>query len=110
LNHAKGIARVGDYKTGKSSRFADTEQLELMAAMVMSHYPKIDIVKGALLFVVANDIVKAEYTRAQLPEIFSKWAGHASMIESALDGGVWNARPSGLCGFCPVTTCEHHKG
>ena len=109
LNHAKGIARVGDYKTGKSSRFADTEQLELMAAMVMAHYPKIDVVKGALLFVVANDIVKAEYTRAQLPEIFSKWAGHASTIESALDGGVWNARPSGLCKFCPVSeaACEH---
>jgi RecB family exonuclease len=109
LNHDKGIARVVDYKTGKSSRYADTDQLELMAAMVMAHYPKINIVKGVLLFVVAKDAVKAEYTRAQLPEIFSKWAGHASMIEAALEAGVWNARPSGLCGFCPVESCEHHR-
>jgi|688.fasta_scaffold655283_1 RecB family exonuclease len=109
LNHDKGIARVVDYKTGKSSRYADTDQLELMAAMVMAHYPKINTVKGVLLFVVAKDAVKAEYTRAQLPEIFSKWAGHASMIEAALEAGVWNARPSGLCGFCPVESCEHHR-
>ena len=109
LNHEKGIARVVDYKTGKSSRYADTDQLELMAAMVMAHYPKINTVKGVLLFVVAKDAVKAEYTRAQLPEILSKWAGHASMIEAALEAGVWNARPSGLCGFCPVESCEHHR-
>ena len=109
LNHDKGIARVVDYKTGKSSRYADTDQLELMAAIVMAHYPKINTVKGVLLFVVAKDAVKAEYTRAQLPEIFSKWAGHASMIEAALEAGVWNARPSGLCGFCPVESCEHHR-
>jgi RecB family exonuclease len=109
LNHDKGIARVVDYKTGKSSRYADTDQLELMAAMVMAHYPKINTVKGVLLFVVAKDAVKAEYTRAQLPEIFSKWAGHASMIEAALEAGVWNARPSGLCKFCPLSedACEH---
>jgi len=109
LNHDHGVARVGDYKTGKSSRFADTDQLELMAAMVMSNYPKIDKVKGLLIFVVANDIVKAEYNRAQLPEIFSKWAGHASMIEDAVELGVWNAKPSGLCNFCPLTkeACEH---
>jgi hypothetical protein len=60
-------ALVGDYKTGKSSRYADTAQLELMAAMVMLHHPTVQKVKGALLFVVVGDIIKAEYTRAQLP-------------------------------------------
>lgn len=109
LNYEKGIARVVDYKTGKSSRYADTEQLELLAAMIMVNFPQINKVKGMLLFVVANDTVKAEYTREQLPEIFSKWAGRASMIEAAVESGVWNAGPSGLCKFCPVTSCEYHR-
>jgi len=109
VDEDKGVARVGDFKTGKSSRFADTTQLELMAAMVMAHYPKINKVRGALLFVVAKDVIKADYTRDQLPEIFSKWAGYAGNIESAVENEVWNARPSGLCKFCPLPpdACEH---
>lgn len=109
LNHETGIARVVDFKTGKSSRYADTSQLELMAAMIMIHYPSVNVVKGMLLFVVADDMVKAEFTRAQLPTILSKWAGEASMIEAAVGSGVWNAKSSGLCKFCPVASCEYHR-
>lgn len=104
------VARVADYKTGKSSRYADTAQLELMAAMVFIHHPEVEKVKGALLFVVVGDIIKAEYTRDQLPHILSKWAGRASAIEGALEVGVWNPRSSALCKFCPVSSCEHHPG
>lgn len=102
-------AWVVDWKTGKSARFADTAQLELMAAMVMAHFPKVKRVKGLLSFIVAGDAVKAEYTREQLPDIFSKWAGHADLISDALQNDVWNPRPSGLCKFCPVSpeVCEH---
>lgn len=110
LDHARGIARVVDYKTGKSSRYADTSQLELMAAMIMSHHPEINIVRGALLFVVVGDVIKAEFSRDQLPEIFSKWAGRANMIEAAVDHGVWNPKQSALCKFCPVNTCEYNNG
>jgi len=110
INPAGTIARVADYKTGKSSRYADPGQLELMAGMIMAHYPSVERVRGALLFVVAGDIIKAEYTRAQFPEIMSKWAGRASQISSALESGVWNPRRGPLCGFCPVTTCDHHPG
>lgn len=108
VNRESGVARVGDYKTGKSSRYADTDQLELMAAMVMQHFPEINKVKGALIFVVVGDIIKAEFTREQLPEILSKWGGKASMIEKVIEKGVVNARPSGLCRFCPVSTCTHN--
>lgn len=108
VNGKTGVARVVDFKTGKSSRFADTAQLELLAAMIMQHFPKVTKVKGALLFVVANDLIKAEFTRAQLPEILSKWGGKASMIEKVIEKGVVNARPSGLCRFCPVSDCSHH--
>lgn len=110
ISRSGKVARVADYKTGKSSRYADTAQLELMAAMVFIHHPTVEKVKGALLFVVVGDIIKAEYTRSQLPEILSKWAGRASAIESALEVNVWNARSSALCKFCPVSSCEHHHG
>ena len=110
INRDRGVARVVDYKTGKSSRYADVAQLELMAAMVMTHHPEVDIVKGALLFVVAGDIIKTEFQRSELATILSKWAGRADAIEQAVVVGVWNPRSSALCKFCPVSTCEYHRG
>jgi len=109
VNHETSVARVGDFKTGKSSRYADPGQLELMAAMVMAHFPTITKVKGALLFVVAKDVITSEYTRDQLPVIWSCWGGHANAIEKARERDVWNASPSGLCKFCPLSeaACEH---
>lgn len=109
INRDKRLARVADFKTGKSSRYADKGQLELMAAMIMSHYPEVDTVKGALLFVVVGDIIRTEFTRAHLPDIFSRWAGRAGAIEKALELNVWNPRSGPLCKFCPVTSCDHHR-
>ena len=109
LNREKHIARIVDYKTGKSSRYADTAQLELMAAMTMLHFPEIDKVKAALIFVVADDIVKAEYERKELSDILSRWVAKTEAIERSVALNVWNAAPSGLCKFCPLPQgeCEH---
>jgi hypothetical protein len=109
VNRDTGIARVVDYKTGKSSRFADTAQLELMAAMVMAKFPEVHTVRGLLLFVVANDTIKSSYTRDELAIIQSKWASRALDVEAAVANNAWTARPSGLCSFCPLTKtmCEH---
>lgn len=109
INHETGVARVGDWKTSKSSRYADTAQLELLAGMVMSHYPNVKRVKGALVFVVAGDVVKAEFTRDQYADIMSKWVGKADEIVRSLEVGVWNPRPGPLCKFCPVSDCVHHR-
>lgn len=99
---------IPTHNTGKSARYADPDQLELMAAMVMVHYPHIEEVRGVLVFLVAKDVVHKVYTRAQLPEILSKWAGKAARIEAAVESGVWNPRKGSLCRFCPVShlDCE----
>ena len=73
-----------------------------------AHHPEVNTVKGALLFVVANDVIKSEFKRDALSEIWSKWAGRAGRIEQALENGVWNPSTSGLCKFCPVKTCAYN--
>jgi len=105
-----GVARVVDYKTGKSSRYADTGQLELLSAAIMQTFPEVHTVKGALLFVVARDVVKAKFTRADLPKIWSKWVGEVGKIEAALENGMWNEKEGPLCRYCPVSTCVHNRG
>jgi hypothetical protein len=100
---------IPTHNTGKSSRYADTSQLELMAAMTMTHFPEVEKVKSMLFFIVPNDIIQSLYKRDQMSDILSKWAGYASMVEANLTNDVWNASPSGLCKFCPVSedVCEH---
>jgi hypothetical protein len=43
------LAWVVDYKTGKSSKYADKGQLELMALSLFAKYPQIKTVRAGLL-------------------------------------------------------------
>ena len=107
----KSTARLLDWKSSKSSRYADTAQLELMAAMIFAHYPQVTKVRGGLVFVVARDFIKADYTRDQFAAIMSKWAGKATAIEAAVEHGVWNPKSGPLCRYCPVSSevCEYKE-
>jgi len=104
-------AWVIDYKTGKSSKYADKGQLELMALTVFAHYPDIKYVKAGLVFVVCNDLVKENYADFDKDKLWAKWLGKYEAMKSAADNDVWNPRPSGLCKrHCPVTVCPHNGG
>jgi hypothetical protein len=101
-------ARVVDYKSG-NNKYPDREQLKLMALMVFVHFPHIRRVSGALLFVVKNDIAKGSYMVGEAEEYWWDYRERVARIEQAHETGVWNPKPTPLCGWCPVKTCEHHK-
>jgi len=109
LDHNAETAWVIDYKTGKSARYADKGQLELMALTVFKHFPDIKKVRAGLLFVVCNDIVRDTYLEEITPDLWGKWMGKYGTMEKAFETGVWNPKPSGLCRrHCPVTECPHN--
>lgn len=109
INEEKEVARVVDYKTGKSAKYADLAQLELMALMVFKHFPKIKKVKGGLLFVVANDFKKGDYREEDSLIYWRDWFSWVSRLEAAYRNNVWNANRSGLCKkHCVVNTCPHN--
>lgn len=102
-------AFVVDYKTSKSAKYADTKQLEILALALFKHYPHIDKVKGGLLFVVANDFVKTEYTRDKAGTYWGTWIEDVNRLEKAADLDVWNPRPNFTCrNFCAVKDCVHN--
>jgi RecB family exonuclease len=101
-------ARVVDYKSG-NNKYPDREQLKLMALMVFAHFPHIRRVSGALLFVVKNDIAKASYMVGEAEEYWWDYRERVARIEQAHETGVWNPKPTPLCGWCPVKNCEYHK-
>jgi hypothetical protein len=109
INEEIGSAKILDYKTGRSAKYADTGQLELMALAVFKHFPKVVKVKAGLLFVVANEFKKAEYRVDQSHVYWRNWMPLIARLEAAHHSGVWNPKQSGLCKrHCVVTTCPHN--
>ena len=103
------LAWVIDYKTGKSTRYADKGQLELMALAIFKHFPVVDTVKAGLLFVVCNELIKEEYTKPSQTTLWNKWLGAFTQMDTAFGADVWNAKPSGLCkNHCAVLDCAHN--
>lgn len=109
LDYEKEEARILDYKTGKSAKYADPDQLELMSLCVFKHFPKIKKVKSGLLFVVANAFVKSKCDVAQEKVLWDKWVDRHNRLKIAIQNDVWNPKPSGLCRkHCVVTSCPHN--
>ena len=103
------LAWVIDYKTGKSTRYADKGQLELMALSIFKHFPVVETVKAGLLFVVCNELIKEEYTKPLQTTLWDKWTDAFTQMNTAFEADVWNAKPSGLCrNHCAVIDCAHN--
>jgi hypothetical protein len=98
-----------DYKTGKSAKYADMKQLDLMAGAIFVHFPEVMKIKSALAFVVSNEFPKKVHVREKLDQYLSVFDNQLDQLEASMDNGIWNAKTSPLCGWCPVTSCEHWK-
>ena len=103
------LAWVVDYKTGKSAKYADKGQLELMALATFKHFPEVEEVRAGLLFVVSKNLVRDTYLRDNESILWEKWLTNYGKLETAEANDVWNPRPSGLCKrHCAVIECAHN--
>jgi len=98
-----------DYKTSKNARYADTKQLDLVAAGLFVHFPQLKKVKSGLLFVVSNEFIHKEHFVEQRDDYFDTFKDELDRLDTAEVSGVWNAKTGPLCKFCPVTRCEHNR-
>ena len=113
-----GIARVVDWKTGKGKFYpdpvtgenkADSQQLELSAAVIMHVFPKVEMVWGQYYWLQEGVVTSETYSRAQIPEIWQRMLPRVDRMEAAYRTDEYPARPSGLCvRHCAVTSCPYH--
>ena len=101
-------AFIVDYKTG-SNRNPDPKQLKLMALMTFAHFPEVNKVKAGLLFMMHESFMDEEYTREQIPKLWSYFENDLERLSLSYENDTWQANPTPLCGWCPVRTCEFHK-
>lgn len=98
-----------DYKTGKSARYADTAQLELLALAIFAHFPHVEIVRAGLLFVVSKEFIEVELNRAHQHELWKKWIKDTDRLDGCFEHNTWNPSPNFTCrNHCPVLDCEHN--
>jgi hypothetical protein len=98
-----------DYKTSKNAKYADTKQLDVVAAALFTHFPQIKKIKSALAFVVSNEFIRKEHAAELRDSYFASFDPELDRLATAQESGVWNTNTSPLCRFCPVTTCEHNR-
>ena len=107
IDKDKKMATVIDYKTGKSSQYADTRQLSLMGVGVFKHFPEVDNIKSALMFLVSKELIKEDYNSKKIDNMFEEWGKIIHRMDIAYDTKVFNAVPNFGCRFCPVQSCAH---
>jgi RecB family exonuclease len=107
VDKEKKRAYIGDYKTG-SAKYPDTDQLELMALMIFRYFPEVEHVKAALLFIVHDKVVTAEYHKKDAKPKWIQWLAKVETMEQAAAMNMYHENPTGLCGWCEVTTCPHN--
>jgi hypothetical protein len=100
-------ATVLDYKTGKPSE--DITQLQIFAATIFHHQPRVQRVRSALVFVNHEHIEKAEFVREDVTEIWSEILPRVKKLEQARAAQEYPPNPSGLCKkYCSVVSCPYH--
>jgi len=107
LNVRGNAGIIVDYKTGKPQ--PGFTQLELTAGVLSSHLPEIETFKVAYVWLKDR---KVTATTIQKSDIVGVWNGllpRVAKIEQALKTGDFPMKPSGLCKYCPVTTCPEWK-
>lgn len=104
----KGIAVV-DWKTGKWRR-EDVAQLELTLVLALCHYPDAAEAKGALIYLAEEapdrQFLHARVNREGLPVVWQQFQPTVERLEQCHTLDEWEPRPSKLCAWCPVTSCE----
>ena len=102
----KDYAVVGDWKTGKHR--PDYTQLEMFALQVFKHYPEINRMKSAFVWLKDMRMDHQIYLRSEEPALWNRFLSRVQRIEGSLQADNWPAKPSGLCPWCPAKNlCEY---
>jgi hypothetical protein len=98
-------AFILDWKTGK--RREDPSELDTFAYLLKALLPGLVQIRGAYIWLKEDQVGE---THALDPRrAYHTIAGTVASIEDCEERGVWAPTPSGLCPWCPVTTCQHWR-
>jgi hypothetical protein len=104
-------AMVADYKTGNPK--PSSAQLRLTAAFTFHHFPDVQRIQNAFLWLKTGTTTVETFQREQIGEIWNEFLPRVARLEAAFAENKWPKKPSGLCNrYCPVphARCEFRGG
>jgi len=87
-----------DWKTGKVRD--NPTQLQLFACMVFLHFPEVQTVKTAFVWLKFDQVTDMIYKRSMFDPMWRNLMQRFDYAQETIDLGVFEAKPSGLCRWC----------
>lgn len=94
-----------DWKTGKVKD--DPTQNALVAAVVRQWMPEVELFKTLFVWLAHNNLTPKNYSVSMLPAVWNNLLPRVAKMEEARKTTSFPAKPSKLCGWCPVKQCPH---
>jgi len=66
-------------------------------------------IKAGLLFIKDEAFITESYTRNDVDKLWNSFTSDLARLALSYENDVWQANPTGLCGWCPVKSCEFYK-
>lgn len=96
------------HNTGK--RKPDSKQLKIFALLIFAHYPEVERVNTAFVWLQTGKVDTERFHRKDIPVLWQDILPEVRRFELAHKNQTWTPKPSGLCrGWCPVTTCSFNE-
>lgn len=89
-----------DWKTGKPKN--NPTQLQLFSALIFAHYPNVLKVHTSFIWLNHDDVTNATYERRYNDAVWNALYPRFAKVQETVDLGVFQAKPSGLCRYCPA--------
>ena len=99
------VAIIVDWKTGKQKPGFD--QLKLTAAIVSRLMPEIDQFHLIYSWLKDSEITRTTIHKSELKQVWLNYMPRAKEMTTAEATTSFEANPTGLCGYCPITDCPH---
>ena len=97
-------ATIVDYKTGKPhTKF---QQLTLFAIHTFIANPQVEIADVRYYWTKTGQETRRVLARDNMALLWKEFIPDLRQYAEAFKLDVWQPRPSGLCGWCPVRDCE----
>ena len=100
VDHNNATATVMDWKTGKPNK--NYNQLKLFALQVFQHYPQVDKVKTAFIWLKDKSINSKVYVRGDMGTMWETVLNKIDRVKQSVKYDKWPPKPSGLCRYCPA--------
>lgn len=94
------VATIIDFKTGKVK--PDLTQLRVFAYVVHKHMPSVRTFNVAYLWLQFDEVTSTTFTAEQAREGWKNIDQRCAEVDEAVELGVFEPKPSPLCGWCPA--------